>query len=391
MECKIINKAVLQVFPGRQTAEFTRRHQRPNSLHHPLPAVETTSATAGMSGARGFHYSSGDNFRPAMGARTLAFDKGGSMGDILGGGGARTDPAPPPRHGGGVAALFGGEETPTAGSILSHRKMLAIPGRGNSMSDIMQGIGAMGVDDNAHGISKRPPPNSRHSGTGVLSALRGEAAEAGMEDPFAHVRARPKRHPRDVPQEPPVGAPPAADGVSASDRAAFEGLSRAHATLVAAAAKAPRDESGALVDYKPLLAQLAAQGLPLNADAAGTLIATLDVRGTISFDEFMDVIALGLGPEPAAAAPTVPVAAAPPQPMSVRAPPTGVARPPPARLAQPPPQPPTPQDASSLLGGRRVADAASSAQLAAVLNRSAGQHARRSDLDITVSKSAQFR
>ena len=49
---------------------------------------------------------------------------------------------------------------------------------------------------------------------------------------------------------------------------------------------------GRLKDYHPLLDLLTSRNIRLNADAAGTLIATVDVEGGISFEDFMECVAM---------------------------------------------------------------------------------------------------
>ena len=49
---------------------------------------------------------------------------------------------------------------------------------------------------------------------------------------------------------------------------------------------------GRLKDYHPLLDLLTSRNIKLNADAAGTLIATVDVEGGISFEDFMECVAM---------------------------------------------------------------------------------------------------
>ena len=49
------------------------------------------------------------------------------------------------------------------------------------------------------------------------------------------------------------------------------------------------------------------------------------------------------------------------------------------------------QNVSALLGGRRVAAAATSHELAALLNGSVGEHARRTQFEPTVGKKFQMR
>lgn len=307
----------------------------------------------------------------------------------------------------------------------------------SAMGDIITGVGEMGVDDKLYGLSKKKL-DQRYSGQGALAALRGEEAEAGMDDPFKHARARPKLHARDMGVAAPMpagGIPGTEDAanraavaaIEASERKVFESLSNAHQALLAAARAAPRDGSGALIDYRPLLHLLATQhSINLNADAAGTLVATIDVQGGISFEEFMEVIAMGLQhgnppPGPASTAPPPQMHAEPRRPMPPAAAPVvrGV-RADPVSLQQAKhqmqlaksqapasafaeympnyPQPKAPQNVQKLLGGVKVSSSAvagasglaGNTDLAALLNGGTN-HSRRSEMAHTVGKSEQWR
>ena len=311
-------------------------------------------------------------------------------------------------------------EQPAAGK--RHTQQVVAPSP-SAINEVMRGVGSMGVDDRLHGLSRRAPQDPRYAGNGALSALQWEAPEVGMDDPFAHARARPKAHPRDnganMPA-PPGGLPgtedaanrSAAAAIDAQERQVFESLSRAHSLLSAAVAKAPRDASGALVDYHPLLALLASNNLRLGADAAGTLIATLDVQGAISFEQFMDVIAIGLqsdeppppapppqqeqqyiaqrhqAPPPPLAAPIVRAPRADPAALqSAKQAPMGSAF---ASYLPNYPHQPKPVDVHNILGGARVGSAAGNQELAALLNGGAN-HSRRSELTHTDGKTSQWR
>ena len=280
------------------------------------------------------------------------------------------------------------------------------------MNDVMHGVARLD-------LPRRAAPNPRYSGSSVLAALRPDDAEEAPEtgDPFAHMRARPKvaggpqQHcsPFDHPAQPPthqLAGPPPED----PDRALFNALHGAHAELDAAAASAPRDASGALIDYRPLLGMLESRGLKLTADAAGTLIAHLDVQGSLSFEVFMELIAESFkadrGGDRSMSADGQEQRPPPPQQRSqptvrVSAPPAAAPAPTIPRGAGgaagewmfQPRAPPQPQaNVSSLLGGKKASAAATNADLAALLNGGTSSHARRSDLEgATQGKSVRMR
>ena len=384
-----------------------------------------------MSGARGFHNSSGDVNRSFGGARTgIGYDsKKGAMSDILGGGSA-PEVAPPPRARGGIASLMDHSRSNEV-SVPSPTGKKHVPApdpTGSAMKEAMRGVGAMGVDDRLHGLSRRAPSDPRYSGQGALSALRHEAEDAGADDPFRQHRVRPKMHPRDAGVEmraPPGGLPGTEDAAERAAKRALEDqeaavrqhFALAHQALVAAVSTAPREPTGALADYRPLLALLATHNLRLNADGAGTLIATLDVQGSVSFQEFMEIIAMGLAsddPPPAAAppssqppyAPQVPRVSPPQAAPIVR----GVPRPEPSSAAMTQakgqkaslyaeylpnyPKPPEKQNVHALLQGQRVANSGANQNLANLLNpgqRHNRKQGEEGDLVATNGKSSQWR
>lgn len=367
-----------------------------------------------MSGAAGFHRSSGDVKRSFGGARSngLGYDNGkGSMGDILGSGSREASaPVPPPRAAGGVASLLNADrlaefQDPRA----IGRRNIPQPA-GSAMNDVMTGVGELGADDSLYGLSKIAPANKKYSGGGALSALRWEEAEVGMDDPFAQMRARgPKIHINDRPG--PTHPPPAAAGLPPKPSGGDPLLVSAHTQLLLQASKSARDaNTGALLDYRPLLQVLAGFGLELSADGAGTLIATLDVHGSITYDEFLQCLAMGSSAQENAPAPAPP----PPQ-ATLRAAPVvrGAPAPAPAPagrgaggsgprdmaaeaaglMMRVPPLPASPPkaDVAQMLHGRGAGSAATSQELAALLNRQQGMHARKSEMTYTVGKSQLWR
>lgn len=401
-----------------------------------------------MSGPRGFHNSSGDVARNYAGRGALGYDsKRGAMSDILGGGGNDfQEPVAPPvaprDRGQNMASLMdytqtnmaAGASRPAAGRRQAPAVTNPAP---SAMDEIIRGVGEMGADDKLYGLSKKKL-DQRYAGNGALAALRGEEAEAGMDDPFAHHR-KPKLHARDmgIASPPPAGGIPGTEdaanrqavaAIEASERKVFESLRAAHQALNAAAQSAPRDGSGALSDYRPLLSLLTTEhNIKLNADAAGTLVATLDVQRGVSFEEFMEIIAMGLRHDDPPARPPAggghpqqpqqqqfqqqfqPQPAAPVV-KGVRADPVSLQQ---AKQMQMPkqqptsayapympnyPQPKAPQNVSQLLGGAKVSSSAvagasglaGNTELAALLNGSTN-HSRRSEMPHTVGKSSQWR
>lgn len=365
----------------------------------------------------------------------------GGMADILSHDNISSHKAPP-RAGGGMADILGG-----GGEQPHHAPRAQAQPTRTAMSDVMQGVGALGIDDSVHGLGRRTL-NTKHAGTGALAALRGEEAEAGMDDPFGQQRFKPKLHPRDAGsqvQVPLGGIPGTEDAAERAARHALEEQQRSakdaedpvfaqlkavHMELVELAASLPRENPddprmprGRLTDYKALLHLLAARGITLNADAAGTLIATIDVEGTCSFEAFMECVAMGLRsadqegeargmasgatpPVPAPAECVVRARGGPRQPLDS----AGWA------LGQPPPKPPPaavdPFDAlrvkrervqdvatanvREMLGAGGIAGAGTNASLAQLLNGGAQQHGhahnnRRGEIGVTVGKSSQFR
>ena len=348
-----------------------------------------------MSGAAGFHRSAFDNSRSYAGSRTLGHDNSRSaMSEILG---APTAPAQPPpaRPQSEVANILGGVSTAEP-AVRSPRAPKS------AMDDVMQGIAVL---DPARG----PRPVAKYnSGSSVLSALRPEASDADNTggDPFAHMRTRPKAaaggHGR------PADSRPAAQE---EKRDPFvEALAGVHRELCALAQATPRHPTtGALEDYHSLLGLLAARGLPLGSHA-GTLIAHFDVHGSISYDEFVQLVWAGLQETEEAAA--APAAAAPAMP------PGGALRPlepaqqqPPAPRVAPSQQKmgaydpsqwtmmpalaaAKPKNAKMLLGGGTSANAATNMDLARALNGGLGQHARRTadaEYSVTAGRSNQLR
>ena len=154
-----------------------------------------------MSGPRGFHQSSGDVSRGFHGRGSLGYDnQRGAMSDILGGGGGFQEPtAPAPRdRGENMATLLDYSMATSPTPAGGRRPAAAVTNPSPSaMGDIITGVGEMGVDDKLYGLSKKKL-DPRYAGQGALAALRGEEAEAGMDDPFKHARARPKLHARDM-------------------------------------------------------------------------------------------------------------------------------------------------------------------------------------------------
>ena len=263
-----------------------------------------------------------------------------------------------------------------------------------------------------------------------------------MDDPFAHHR-KPKLHARDmgIASPPPAGGIPGTEdaanrqavaAIEASERKVFEPLRAAHQALNAPQS-APRDGSGALSDYRPLLSLLTTEhNIKLNADAAGTLVATLDVQRGVSFEEFMEIIAMGLRHDDPPARPLLGVAilsslsssslsssnsssssSRSPQRLSSRAcVPTQCRCSRPSRCKMPKQQPtsayaaptcPTTlsqrrrRTSRSCLGAPRCPSAVAGAsglagntELAALLNGSTN-HSRRSEMPHTVGKSSQWR
>ena len=260
----------------------------------------------------------------------------GGMGDIL-------------SHDNNLPAPSSQRQSGAMGSILSHEGAAAgsptqgsqraniAPYSTSGMNEVMQGVGSLGVDDHQYGIGRRQQ-YQQMQGTGALSALRGEEAEPGMDDPFVGNR-RPKLHARDLGAEvraPTGGLPGTEDRATRAAEAAlaareqaggggasagamdpmYEQLHALYRSMLDVAGRLPRDPPedprmarGRLSDYRPLLAHLNERGLKLNADAAGTLVAMIDVEGQCSFDEFMECVAMSMqadGPSQAAAPPPPP-------------------------------------------------------------------------------------
>ena len=277
-----------------------------------------------MSGARGFHHSDSDHKRSFAGSRAFTYESGrGGMSDILTHTNVETR-APMARSGAGMASILD-HATPSENAKPQFSSSM-LPSNASQytsagMMDVMRGVGQMGVDDALHGLGRRTL-NQKHSGAGALAALRGEEAEAGMDDPFAHTRggARAKLHPRDAGMEvalPNMGIPGTLDAatrdvmaaraagapskrggpdepISAQLRNIHNELNQLAFSLEREAA--PEDPRmgvlGRLKDYHPLLDLLTSRNIRLNADAAGTLIATVDVEGGISFEDFMECVAM---------------------------------------------------------------------------------------------------
>ena len=371
-----------------------------------------------MSGRAGFHHSSGDIARSFAGSRTLGHDRRqNAMSEIMGGGGGVPAP-PPPRQSSQVASLFDGEE-----EALPRANRRPEPRSASVMDDVMRGVG---VPDPARG----PLPNLRHhSGSSVLAALRPDdpSTEEAGADPFAHVRVRSKsRGPMPVVAASETTADAPAPKAGAPTDTFIQALAGVHRDFSAMAASAPRDSGGALVDYRPLLTLLTDRGLPLNADAAGTLIAHVDVHRSVTYDTFVAILAGGMADSDASDAASASAVAtqAPADALAPVAAQASVAPMPPPSGAQYPvsctlsrcvprvqptaafgaynpsqwtmsrPAPPAlPADAKAILAGSSATRAATNAELAALMNAGLNKHARRSDAEysITLGKSAGLR
>ena len=353
-----------------------------------------------MSGAAGFHRSAYDNTRSYAGSRTLGGDrKRNVMSEILGG--SMSQPAaPPPRQPSSVGSLLSGG----CGDVQEDHRPLRVQAAhqagSSAMDDVMHGRAVLDP-------TRGPKPNLKYqSGTSVLTALRPEETKSDEmgADPFAHLRARPKA----------AGPKPEAVAVAAPKDPFTEALAGVHRDLCQLGASTPRDAQGALVDYRPLLWLLAERGLPLNADASGTLIAHFDVNATIEYDAFIALVMNGLEersftvhygamnrleePPAAAPAPAPPPAPAPLQPrVAPTQPAIGSYDPSQWMMPLQPSLPQAPTDMTvatkRLLGGGSTAKAATNVDLARALNGGLGQHARRSDAEyaVTIGKSGQFR
>jgi len=367
-----------------------------------------------MSAASGFHRSAHDNTRSYVGSRTLGGDRSRStMSDILGG--VVEVAQPPPRQQSQVSTLFNDAIVPAHAD--QRRLRIGNPAapmsHNSAMNDVMHGVAVLDA-------TRGPKPNARYnSGSSMLSALRPETNESDTvlppgADPFAHHRVRPKAAStvaRDTGPQLVVGNANVFDAGATAQPPMdpfHQALAGVHRDLCQLAASTPRDPStGALEDYRVLLKLLAERGLPLDADACGTLIAHFDVNHSISYDDFIDLVSKGLmddGAAPAqqAAAPApAPQPQRPPQPAAPRVAPTGtMGQYDPSQWTtgyQPAaPQAPTDMAAATkqLLGrGSVAASASTNFDLARALNGGLGQHSRRSDPEYmaAVGKSSMMR
>lgn len=350
-----------------------------------------------MAGRDGFHRSSADVNRSFAGSRTLGGDGSrGAMSEILGGPTTQVA-APPPRRQSDVGSLLGGQAAESEQRSLRMRGSAAASK--SAMDDVMHGVAVL---DPLRGPK---PVQKYNSGSSVLSALRPEisGADATGEDPFAHMRVRPK----------PAGPASRATENREPVNPFVEALAGVHHEFCQLADSLPRLPTGQLVDFRPLLELLSKRNLPVDADSAGTLIATIDVNRTISYDEFVQLLASGLQEE----APAAPPAAPAPAPAQQAAKPTQLAFAQPAgprvhptqsfgqydpsqwkASAQPSfvplVQPPnTAAITRGMLGHGSTQKAATNAELVNVLNAGLGQHNRRSNPEYvpTYGKSAQMR
>ena len=211
-----------------------------SSLHTPF-----SHSPLQMSGARGFHHSDSDHKRSFAGSRAFTYESGrGGMSDILTHTNVETR-APMARSGAGMASILD-HATPSENAKPQFSSSM-LPSNASQytsagMMDVMRGVGQMGVDDALHGLGRRTL-NQKHSGAGALAALRGEEAEAGMDDPFAHTRggARAKLHPRDAGMEvalPNMGIPGTLDAATRDVMAAR--AAGAPSSVAARTSRSPR-------------------------------------------------------------------------------------------------------------------------------------------------------
>jgi len=267
-----------------------------------------------------FHKSQGDNQRQWH-SRTLGYDKGG-VGSLLSHDAPAITPQPQPEHAAlrdNVRGTFRpdlqqGIPTDTAAPLYGRR----------ATGEIAQKARARGseMDLAMHGIASEARGGLGHAqgrGGDMHALMSGEpaATELALDDPFAHVRGGGRRRPaaQNYPNDPlaiinaDLGryqAPPsygvpagASSGATADDL--VRAVNSAYDAVMHAVASAPRDPDGSLSDYGFILTILHSYGLDLTTDGAGTLIASCDVRGGITFDEFLECLGLAQpsGPPPA--------------------------------------------------------------------------------------------
>lgn len=333
------------------------------------------------------------------------------MGALLSGGDVVQVP-PPPSQKTGVAAAMEQGPAPVAERRPLRADSGVRPGETGAMSDT---LGYRGKPEEP----TRRAPNPKHQGGSMLEMLQPDLAkgvEAGEVDPFAHARGGAARKgptpnpPRSLlaavggdnfsiaglslgGTAPAAGAAPAAP---VAEDPLHAQLVAVHAELLALVKGAARGAEGELLDYQPLLALLASHGIRLDPNAAGTLIATCDVQGGITFDEFMECLAHGFA-EPEAAPP--PAAHAPPAVSPVRVPRA------PGQAGSPAFEPLVGSaaqgdhgraDVKAMLEGKSVSHGASSMiEVSRLLNGSPSAHARqaaaKSDLRPTQVRGLQFR
>lgn len=353
-----------------------------------------------MSGAAGFHRTAVD--RSYAGSRQLGYDSRGGMSSILSHDAPKPVAAPLSDRRGGSQVAAALNEQPAAAP--SPRKA---QGPRSELDEVMHGIGRIEMP---RGIA--PAGRHQRAGGSMAAALQPEAQEAAVEeDPFGCARnGRGRRvaggHASSelgavdgfLPPKgtlPPARAPAAGGG---EDDAVHQQLAGLHGELQRTCAGLARDAEGALCDYRPLLAVLEAAGLRLGPDAAGTLIATCDVQGGISFEEFMQVIAMGFGEEAAPQPPPPPpepaqqaMAAKFQKPIGVRGPPGGSMGY--GGFAPVGAEAPAPPDVRQMLQGKNVGGAAASMEIAALLNGTAhhGRKSAQGDIGLTVGRSSQMR
>ena len=143
-------------------------------------------------------------------------------------------------------------------------------------------------------------------------------------------------------------------------------------------------------------------------------VAVIDVEGTISFEQFMDCVAMSMGSASQAEPP--PPAPLPPAPQPVRGRATNgpmqpldaagwaMGKAPPAvakpsdpsdglRVRRPDVKAEATADVRGMLGGHKAGGASlvTNQGIVDLLNGGSSQHGRKSDIGITVGKSAQFR
>lgn len=235
--------------------------------------------------------------------------------------------------------------------------------------------------------SRRRQHPAASGGTMADLLYQGEedSATASAADPFAHCRGGRKPATRPPPQ-------------------ATRGLEEVYNELMEAVRTAPREQDGSLSEYSPLLRLLQSRGVELSTDAAGTLIATCDVRGGIEYEGFLACLRMGDG-APAAADGVQQLFAVPPSDAPAPAPPPRVApapapAPAPQRILSaaeqaahaaswqqqtwrhlsllPPQAPPPPPGTSAEEMRRQVITARAGGNLADLLNGGTSRHARSS-------------